>query len=127
MIAALRLPLLGAVLLTVGALVWLASVALQDAKLRIAVEGAKIQFEPGYIRLRVRVEPEKANRGLMVAAISDGFETSSYEQLEGNRSPRTRWFTFRDVPAGEYAIIARVDRGAEPVWYARTALTVLAR
>ena len=38
------------------------------ADVRIAVEGARTQFEPGHIRLRVTVQPDKANRGRLGSA-----------------------------------------------------------
>ena len=123
----LRLYLLIPICLTILVLAWLFAAAVQDARLRIAVEGGYYQMEPAWIRVRVSVDPDAANRGLLVAAISDGFETSSYEQLEGTASPLTRWKTFKDVPAGTYALIARVDRGHALTWYARTSVTVIGR
>src|SRR3990167_4997924 len=77
--------------------------------------GARVQFEPGVVRVRVRVVPHAVNRGVTVAAISEGFTRSSYEQLDGLQAPITRWIEWRDVPAGEYDVIAHLSpaRAAE--------------
>lgn len=98
-----------------------------DAKLRIAVEGAQIQFEPASVRLRIRVEPDPANRALAVGVVGPDFETSSLEQLEGDRAPITRWRTFTNVPAGEYEVIGELYRPPAPSVLVRARLTVLAR
>lgn len=95
--------------------------------MRVYVEGARTQFEPGYIRVRVMVEPHQDNRGLTVAAISEGFSRSSYEQLEGVRSPRTRWIDWPNVPSGEYDIIARVTRATGRTVQDRAHVSVLVR
>lgn len=89
------------------------------------MEGYAIQFAPAYVRLRILVEPDAANRGLYVALVSEGFETSSYEQLEGMDSPRTRWREFKDVPEGEYAAVAVVERGRASRWTDRVPIRVM--
>lgn len=106
----LRLHLLTPLLLTMGALAWLAHMVIEEAPVRVFLEGPRVQFEPGAIRVRVRVEPHPDNRGLTVAAISEGYSRSSFEQLEGAASPRTRWVSYPDIPAGEYDIIAQLSR-----------------
>ena len=83
--------------------------------------------EPATVRLRVTIPPDPANRTLTVAAIADGFTMRrSDEQLDGS-SPRTRWLTWADLPAGEYIVLAHVTRGAAPAWQAQTRVVVLAR
>lgn len=122
--SALRALPLVCVFATLFFLLW---ATIEEAKLRIAVENAQIQFEPGYVRLRIRVEPDPANRALAVGIVSESFETSSLEQLEGDRARITRWFEYKDVPAGEYWAVAEVYRPSAENWHARTKLTVLPR
>ena len=107
--------------------VWLALSALADApRVTVAVEGSRYQYEPATVRLRVRVVQHPDNRALTVALVSDGFERSSLEQLEGAASPLVRWIDYRDVPAGEYAVVAEVVRTTGAA-QARDRLTVLSR
>ena len=99
-----------------------------DARpLAITVESGRMQFEPAYIRLRVRVEPHPDNRALAVGIVGPDFETSSLEQLDGDKAPITRWRDFKDVPAGEYQAIAHIVRvdGSEDV--AQDTVTVIGR
>ena len=103
---------------------WAAS---EDAKLKVTVEGGRIQFEPATVRLRVRVEPDPQNRALTVGIDSADFSTSSLEQLEGDRAPITRWRTFTGIPAGEYEAIAELYRAPNESVLARDRLTVLGR
>lgn len=102
-------------LLLIGGL-WLAlaGMANEPPRVAIAVEGARYQYEPATVRLRVRVERHPENRALTVALISDGFERSSLEQLDGASAPLTRWIEYRDVPQGVYyafAVVQRTDKG----------------
>lgn len=93
----------------------------------VVVENGHFAREPAWIRVRVRVDRDSANRGLTVAALSEGFERHSYEQLDGLLAPRTRWVEWPDVPAGEYLVVAVVNRGALPVWRATARINVIAR
>lgn len=77
--------------------------------------------------MKVRVEPDPANRGLYVVLFSHGYETSSFEQLEGAEAPRTRWREFTNVPEGEYDAVAVVDRGGDDPWQDRARVSVLGR
>ena len=96
----LRLHALFPVLLAVGGLAYVYHLAVAAAPVQIAVEGARVQFEPGFLRVRVRVVPHAVNRGVTVAAISEGFARSSYEQLDGLQAPITRWIEWRGVTGG---------------------------
>lgn len=100
-----------AILLIFTAWLW-GMLALATNPVAIHVEGGPIKTEPAYVRLRVRVEPDPANRWLTVMIVSEGFGRSSVEQLEGDRSPRTRWIDYPDVPAGDYQAEAVVERQA---------------
>jgi len=116
-----RLPV--AVMLVLG--VTLACLLLEPVT--VTVESGYFVFEPAWIRLRVRVEPEAENRGLTVALHGDDYDTSSYEQLDGDHAPRTRWVTFKDVPAGVYTVTAIVERAEGRPWRATAGVTVMGR
>lgn len=123
----LRFHALLPIMLTIIGLAYAYHLAVADAQVRIAVESGYYLSEPAYIRLRVTVQPDPANRGLTVAAVSANFETSSYEQLDGASAPRTRWRDWRDIPAGEYVVVADVDRSPQRPWRATTRFTVVGR
>lgn len=115
--------------LRVGILLVMAGSVLcaSESSLAVVVEGGHFFREPAWIRVRIRVERDTANRGLTVAALSEGFERHSYEQLDGTIARRTRWVEWPDVPAGEYLVVAQVHRGPLPPWRATTRFTVIAR
>lgn len=75
----------------------------------VTVEHGHIFPEPATIRLRVTVEPAKANRHLWVAIEATGYSTAHYEQLD-DASPRTRIVEFKDLPGGDYGVFIRVQR-----------------
>lgn len=97
-----------------------------EPRVQIHVESG-FQFEPAYVKLKVRVIPHKENRGLTVALVSEGYERSSLEELSGDQAPITRWIEYRDIPSGEYAVIAILQRPPERPILARDRLTVLSR
>jgi hypothetical protein len=72
-------------------------------RLRIAVSPAQ-SFAPGFIRVRVRIEPSVENRSLEVIADGEQFYRSSQIQLEGDRSPATFNLEMRSLPEGEYRV-----------------------
>lgn len=111
-------------LLIIVAAIYFLLTAVRDDKLRIAVEGGRIQWEPATVRLRIRVEPDKANRALAVGIDSGEFGRSSAFTLEGERAQRTVWIEYRDVPAGEYVVRAEVYRPSAEPWYASETLTI---
>ena len=113
-------------LLLVGGL-WLALAGFSHEPVSIAVEGSRYQYEPATVRLRVRVERDPANRALTVALVSDGFERSSLEQLDGTAAPLVRWVEYRDVPFGVYSAVAVVQRTEKGLLRAEDTLTVLGR
>lgn len=104
-----------------------ATVVAAPAPVGVVVESGRFVFEPAWIRVRVQVEPDAANRWLVVEMDSGAFYRRSDEQMEGDRSPRTRWVDWPDTPAGTYAVSATVDRGAERPWRATTTVVVLGR
>ena len=77
---------------------------------RIAVSPAHA-FAPAFLRIRVSVEPNAANRSLTIIANSEGYYRSSLIQLEGETSARTFFVELKQVPAGEYKLSAVVSNG----------------
>ena len=77
---------------------------------RIAVSPAHA-FAPAFLRVRVSVEPNAANRSLTIIANSEGYYRSSLIQLEGETSARTFFVELKQVPAGEYKLSAVVSNG----------------
>lgn len=59
---------------------------------------------PVNLRVRVRIEPHADNRTLVVVADSADFYRRSEIPLEGERSPRTVWLQFPDLPSGDYDV-----------------------
>lgn len=88
------------------------AIAAQDQRPVVVSVRGHIFAEPAFIVVKTRVEPHDGNRGLWVSLVSDGFETSSYEQLSGRRARITRWHEFKDVPAGAYEV--RADLARQP-------------
>jgi uncharacterized protein (DUF58 family) len=67
-----------------------------------------ISFAPAEVRIRIRVEPNPANRVMTVVADSDSFYRSSTIQIDGDHAPLTTQLQFRGLPRGEYDITATV-------------------
>jgi hypothetical protein len=77
---------------------------------RIAVSPAQA-FAPAFLRIRVSVEPNAANRTLTIIANSEDYYRSSLIDLQGETSARTFFVEFKQVPAGEYKLSAVVSKG----------------
>ena len=122
MLAALRL-----VLVLLGVVLALFFSAAEPAPLGVVVEGPVYRFEPSSVRVRIRVQPDPSNRGLLVKLLSEDYETSSYEQLDGESAPIIRWKDFRDIPAGNYLVIAALIRPPQGYLTARASVFILAR
>jgi hypothetical protein len=69
-----------------------------------------VSLAPATVRVVVTVEPEATNRQLVLEADSGLFFTSSTVQLDGTNAPRLQSFVFKELPAGNYEIAARVIR-----------------
>jgi hypothetical protein len=94
--------------LVIGACMILAGTA-SSAKEAVGIRvSPNISMAPATIRVLVTVEPEDANRELMISADSGEFYTSSTVQLDGNKAPRLQMFTLKELPAGTYQVEARV-------------------
>jgi hypothetical protein len=68
-------------------------------------------FAPALLRVRVRVEPNAANRTLTITADSDGYYRSSLIELEGDTSEKTFFVEFKQVPAGDCKPSAVASKG----------------
>ena len=115
-----------ATVLLLAGFVMLALAGLSNEPVSIAVEGARYQYEPATVRLRVRVERDPANRAVIVGIFSDSFERSSLEELPGADAALVRWVDYAGIPAGEYTVIALLQRTSGPL-RAEDRLTVLGR
>lgn len=94
------------------------------------VRATTISWDDEPVTLMVRVEPHPRNRALVLVAMDqDGVSArQSYEQLEGEASPRHRWLTWRSLPAGDYLLTAALFEDGDDIAAKDTArLHVLAR
>lgn len=116
--------------MTALVILWLVHAVAEDAPVRVFLEGARTQFEPGQIRLRVRVDPHPDNRTLQVLGFVPGFRDPvlrSDEQLDGAAARITRWVEWKNVGAGEYALIAAIARVNGVTAQDRTTMSVIGR
>jgi hypothetical protein len=65
-----------------------------------------IGMAPAYVVATITVERDADNRELEVAAESADFYRSSMINLDGDRAPRTNRVTWKDLPGGDYRIVA---------------------
>lgn len=98
-----------------------------EPRVRVIVEGGHFKAAPAWVRLRVMVERDAANRWLITEMDSGAFYRRSDEQLDGASAPRTRWVEWRDVPAGVYTVHALVERDGDRPARATAGFTVLDR
>ena len=92
------------------------SAAAKDQPMLITV-GPSISFEPGNIRITSRVEPSPANRLLVIEVESGSHYSSSEVPLEGEQAARSRSMFLKNLPAGEYEVVAtlRTETGTAKV------------
>jgi hypothetical protein len=93
-----------------------AVVVAKDEPVLISV-GPSISFEPGNVRIVSRVEPSAANRALVIEVESGSHYSSSEVPLEGEQAPRSRAIFLKNLPAGDYQVVAtlRKETGAATV------------
>src|SRR4051812_44433974 len=65
-----------------------------------------VAFHPADILVHTFVERDTVNREIQVTADSADFFSSSSVQLDGDDAPRSKEFRFRDLPAGNYSVVA---------------------
>jgi hypothetical protein len=89
-----------------------AVVGAKDEPILITV-GPAISFEPGNIRIISRVAPSAANRALVIEVESGSHYSSSEVPLEGEQAPRSRSMFLKNLPAGDYQVVAtlRTENG----------------
>jgi hypothetical protein len=90
--------------------------ASRDQPMLITV-GPSVSFEPGNIKITSRVEPSPANRLLVIEVESGSHYSSSEVPLDGEQAPRSRSMFLKNLPAGDYEVIAtlRTETGASRV------------
>src|SRR5688572_26150822 len=70
----------------------------------------RVAAAPATFMATVRVMPHAENRVLRVAIEADDYYRSSDMQLAGLDAPRTRTIVWKDLPAGNYCVVAIVFR-----------------
>jgi hypothetical protein len=66
----------------------------------------KVSSAPADVLIYVSIQRDAENRLLRVTADSAAFFRSSETQLDGEESPRVAVFTYRNLPSGNYTIVA---------------------
>jgi hypothetical protein len=61
-------------------------------------------FAPADINVSVSIESDENNRAMTVTLESTTFLRESTIELEGHAAPRTSYFRFRAMPAGDYEV-----------------------
>jgi hypothetical protein len=69
--------------------------------------------EPGLVRLLIRLEPNEANRSLVVELDSPAMFRSSLITLDGDAAPSTHWLEFGSLPAGKYGVVVTLERAGD--------------
>ena len=64
--------------------------------------------EPATVQLIVAIEPAAGNRTLVVEADGDNMFCSTEVQLAGDKEQRLHSIQFKNLPAGDYTLRARV-------------------
>jgi len=79
--------------------------------------GPAISLEPGNIRILSRVAPSAANRALVIEVESDSHYSSSEVPLDGEQAPRSNAIFLKNLPAGDYMVVAtlRTETGGPRV------------
>lgn len=97
---------------------------LEPTRVKIDVQ-PRVQFSPGFFRIKVTIEPDEANRRACLVLDGTGDYHHSCWELDGAAAARTTWHELKGVGAGEYVILTVVERAIEPlVVTARTTATV---
>lgn len=80
-----------------------------------------VGFAPATLRIKVQVTPQADNRLVRVVLDNGEYFRSTDIQLDGEATPRTQSvFEFRDVPAGDYEMVALLyDKYAKLVMTAK--------
>lgn len=95
--------------MTVGFLLFLVHAGLSSPKPIALKVRPLIAFAPTDVFLQVRVHPAESDRWISVVADSGEFRRSSDWTIEGDRTLYSYWW--KDIPAGDYEIVARMGYG----------------
>jgi hypothetical protein len=101
-----------------------AVVVAKDQPILITV-GPSISFEPGNVRIISRVEPAAANRALVIEVESGSHYSSSEVLLEGEQAPRSRSTFLKNLPAGNYQVVATLRTATGAATVARNTFQVV--
>jgi hypothetical protein len=101
-----------------------AVVVAKDQPILIIV-GPSISFEPGNIRIISRVEPSEDNRALVIEVESGSHYSSSEVPLEGEQAPRSRSTFLKNLPAGNYQVVATLRTATGAATVARNTFQVV--
>jgi hypothetical protein len=78
-----------------------------DVSLRV---DPAVVMSPGSFRATAVIEPDDANRRLVLLVDSPEYYRSSTTFLEGDAAARSHEMVFKALPAGTYRVVARVER-----------------
>lgn len=79
----------------------------------------------GEARVKVLVARNERNRSLVWEVDGPNYYRSSAMELDGASSPRSYFFTMRDLPAGSFEVRASVRRNDNSVATDRSAIRVI--
>ena len=93
--------------------------------LRISVSPA-YSYAPSTLKVRVRLEPNAANRAVEIIVDGDDFYRSSEINVDGEQGPATVELSLRNVPGGDYQVVAVLkDHAGRPRARAGQEVTVM--
>jgi hypothetical protein len=70
----------------------------------------EVSREPAAVRLMVRVDPDEANRTLLVGVDSPDLYRSSLITVSGESARSSYWVDLSSLPAGDYTVTATLHR-----------------
>ena len=98
-----------------GAALFLATGSLSaDAPLSMRVS-TRVAIQPVDVVIHTFAARNADNRAIQVVVESSDFYSSSEMTLDGDRAPLSKEFRFRELPSGDYTVIATlIGRGGKP-------------
>lgn len=88
--------------------------------------GPEVSMAPATVRITAFVEPNSANRALVVEVDSGEHFSSSEVPLQGADAPRSHSFNLKGLPAGTYEVFVRVRQEQRDTNVARRSFAVVA-
>jgi hypothetical protein len=104
-----------------------ALLALQAPALQVRMAYGTMFSAPATVTIQVTIERDIRNRMLKISVTSDSFYAQSDQALDGTKAARTRLIVWRDLPGGEYDVLAVVERQSAPPVLASTRFRVIGR